>query len=425
MSADRSVTAHFVRTYTVHVRAQPLVGGTVTGGGTYDAGARATIAATPEAGYRFVAWSGGCGTTTPCAFTVNGNNFFIARFVRIWTLTTSASPSGGGSVSGGGVYDDGTDVTVTATPNRASPNRGYRFDRWSGACTGSGACSVTMSADRSVTAHFVLTYTIGVRAQPARGGTVTGGGTYDVGTRVTITATPKPGYRFDIWAGRDRCYVRTPTGSSCTFTVTGLRYYTARFLPVFTLTTTADPSGGGTITGGGTYDSGTDVTVTANPNSGYRFDRWSGDCTGSGTCSVTMSVARSVTAHFIRARTLTATADPPAGGTVTGGGTYDVGTDVTVTASPNAGYRFARWSGDCTGTGACSVTMSADRSVTAHFTRTWTLTTSASPSGGGESPAPGRTTRARASLSPPPPTAATPSTAGRATARDRGPAPSP
>ena len=379
MNADRSVTAHFVRTYTVHVRAQPLVGGTVTGGGAYDAGARATIAATPEAGYRFEAWSGGCGTTTPCGFTVNSNGFFIARFVRIWTLTTTASPSGGGTVTGGGVYDDGTDVTVTA-----NPNRGYRFDRWSGDCTGT-TCSVTMSANRSVTAHFVRQYTVHLRVQPLRGGTATGAGTYDAGTRVTITATPKPGYGFDIWGGRPRspCYDRTLTGSSCTFTLNGPRIFQVRFLPIFTLTTSADPSGGGTVTGGGTYFTGTDVTVTANPSSGYRFDRWSGDCTGSGACSVNMSADRSVTAHFIRAWTLTATADPPAGGTVTGGGTYDAGTDVTVTASPNAGYRFARWSGDCTGSGACSVTMSADRSVTAHFTRTWTLTTSASPSGGG------------------------------------------
>ena len=58
---------------------------------------------------------------------MNGNRFFVARFVRIWTLTAAADPSGGGSVSGGGTYDDGTDVTVTATPGS-----GYRFDRWSG-----------------------------------------------------------------------------------------------------------------------------------------------------------------------------------------------------------------------------------------------------------------------------------------------------
>ena len=132
--------------------------------------------------------------------------------------------------------------------------------------------------------------------------------------------------------------------------------------------------------------------MTATANSGYRFDRWSGACTGTGTCSVAMTAARSVTAHFTRTYTLTTAASPSGGGTVSGGGTHDSGTDATVTATANSGYRFDRWSGACTGTGACSVTMSANRSVTAHFIARYALTTSASPSGGGRSAAGARTT---------------------------------
>ena len=80
-----------------------------------------------------------------------------------------------------------------------------------------------------------------------------------------------------------------------------------------------------------------------------------------------MNADRSVTAHFVRTYTLTTTADPSAGGTVSAGGTHDSGDTATVTATPNSGYRFDRWTGACTGSGTCSVTMSADRSVTAHF----------------------------------------------------------
>ena len=80
-----------------------------------------------------------------------------------------------------------------------------------------------------------------------------------------------------------------------------------------------------------------------------------------------MNAARSVTAHFIARYTLTTSADPSGGGSVTGRGTYDSGANVTVTAAPDPGYRFDRWSGACTGSGACSVTMTANRSVTAHF----------------------------------------------------------
>ena len=67
---------------------------------------------------------------------------------------------------------------------------------------------------------------------------------------------------------------------------------------------------------------------------------------------------------------LSTNASPAAGGTVTGGGTYNSGTVVTVAQSPNAGYAFTGWSGDCTGTGACSVTMDAAKSVTANYGRT-------------------------------------------------------
>lgn len=40
---------------------------------------------------------------------------------------------------------------------------------------------------------------------------------------------------------------------------------------------------------------------------------------------------------------------------------------VTVTATPTGGYEFDHWSGDCTGDGACQVTMDGDKAVTAHF----------------------------------------------------------
>ena len=77
-------------------------------------------------------------------------------------LTTIASPAGDGTVAGGGFYNAGTAATVTATANT-----GFGFSNWSGACSGSGACSVTMSAPASVTANFAATsvqFTINVPA---------------------------------------------------------------------------------------------------------------------------------------------------------------------------------------------------------------------------------------------------------------------
>ena len=72
----------------------------------------------------------------------------------------------------------------------------------------------------------------------------------------------------------------------------------------YTLTTSVDPSGSGYVTlnpSGGTYAAGTQVTITAHPYSGYGFDFWSGDASGTST-SVTITIMesnKSVTAHFI------------------------------------------------------------------------------------------------------------------------------
>ncbi len=87
-----------------------------------------------------------------------------------------------------------------------------------------------------------------------------------------------------------------------------------------------------------------------------------------GTSSVetyTIAPYQSGTTH-----NLTVNSIPTAGGTTSPTGTNSIaaGTVVTVTESPASGYTFAGWSGDCTGTGTCSVTMDADKSVTANFT---------------------------------------------------------
>src|SRR6266850_1369260 len=158
--------------------------------------------------------------------------------------------------------------------------------------------------------------------------------------------------------------------------------------PSFTLTTGVSPSGAGTITPAtGKYDVGTQVTVTATANTGYEFTGWSGACTGTGSCTVTMTSDQSVTANFKLVQyTLTTGTSPSGAGTIApaSGGKYDHGTQVTVTAVANAGYQFTGWSGACTGTGPCSVSMTSDQSVTANFVvLQYTLTTGTNSSGAG------------------------------------------
>jgi len=123
---------------------------------------------------------------------------------------------------------------------------------------------------------------------------------------------------------------------------------------------------------------GTSVVLTATASAGSKFTGWSGPCSGTGVCKVTMSVARSVTAKFSLAKTLKVTKVGTGSGTVTSttpgitcGSTcsyaFILGTKVTLTAKPASGSKFAGWSGACSGTGVCTVTMSVARLVTATF----------------------------------------------------------
>jgi uncharacterized repeat protein (TIGR02543 family) len=85
---------------------------------------------------------------------------------------------------------------------------------------------------------------------------------------------------------------------------------TAVFKKIYTLTTSVDPAGGGSISvdpvGGGstspssgTYDAGSTVKLTATPASGYLFDHWEGDASGNvATVTITMDDNKSVTAIF-------------------------------------------------------------------------------------------------------------------------------
>lgn len=163
-----------------------------------------------------------------------------------------------------------------------------------------------------------------------------------------------------------------PTAASCSGTP----------IQTFTLTTTATPSGSGNVTrspSATSYASGTVVTLTAVPASGFSFIGWSGAVTGSSSSvNVTMDANKSVTANFTQNQsntfTLTTTVNPSGGGSITrspNASTYASGTVVTLTAVPASGFTFNGWSGAVTSSSTTvNVTMTTNRSVTANFTST-------------------------------------------------------
>ncbi|SNR15434.1 InlB B-repeat-containing protein [Tenacibaculum jejuense] len=387
MDADKTITAIFSKIQ--HTLTTNATNGTITRNpvtptsGTYDFGTEVELTATPNAGYQFDGWSGDAtGNTNPLTITMDADKTITALFSKIQhTLTTNAT---NGTITRNpitptsGTYDFGTDVELTATPNA-----GYQFDGWSGDATGNtNPLTITMDADKTITAIFSkIQHTLTTNAT---NGTITRNpvtptsGTYDFGTEVELTATPNAGYQFDGWSGD-----ATGNTNLLTITMDADKTVTAIFSKIqHTLTTNAT---NGTITRNpvtptsGTYDFGTDVELTATPNAGYQFDGWSGDATGNtNPLTITMDTDKNITALFSKIQhTLTTNATD---GTITRNpvtptsGTYDFGTEVELTATPNAGYQFDGWSDDATGnTNPLTITMDADKTITALFSKTSNL----------------------------------------------------
>ena len=141
--------------------------------------------------------------------------------------------------------------------------------------------------------NFITAY---IHVSPTGGGTVLpfeGSAMKLEGSTDTLEAIPSDGYEFDHWSdGGSRIHDITWSGSSYSFTA----YFTKKAANKYTLTLKCSPSNGGTVSGGGTYNAGTSVRVSATPNFGWRFVRWS-DGMGQ-THSVTMNANKSLTAYF-------------------------------------------------------------------------------------------------------------------------------
>lgn len=227
-------------------------------------------------GSTFVGWvvqpttamASGCGLSTICTVTMGAGDpnpppgllapvavtaEFIAAAPNTNPLTVLKTGTGQGAVtsSPAGVdcgprctasYPDTTLVTLTA-----HPAAGSTFTGWAGAgCTGTGACTVTMSAARTITA----TFTSQVQT---------------VALNVTVTGPVDSGG-----------VASSPHGIACPPSCTA------------------------------TYTTGSAVTLTATAVSGYAFQGWNGGgCTGTQPCTITLTSPQTVTAAFATARDTT------------------------------------------------------------------------------------------------------------------------
>ena len=156
--------------------------------------------------------------------------------------------------------------------------------------------------------------------------------------------------------------------------------------PVAEYALSVDQTGNGTIVTApqqATYAFGTQVTLTAEPATGWRFVEWAGDASSTDNpFIVTMNGAKSIVAHFepleVKEYFLITEIEGEGEVTRSAPGPYASGSQVTLTAEPVAGWRFMEWTGDASGTdNPFTVTMTSDKFITAHFEQiTYTLTTS-------------------------------------------------
>jgi len=219
-------------------------------------------------------------------------------------------------------YEEGTKVTLTA-----SPSEGSLFVSWKGCETGGAIgrqCTVTMDKSKTVVAKFIQAYDVTV----ARKGSGLG----------KVSSSP----------GGVLCL------SNCSQTTAA-------------------------------FKEATNVTLTATPSKHFTFTGWSGDCEGTGTCVLSaLSADKSVEAEFTEVAKFDLAVFKAGGGQgtvksnlagINCGATCSVmasayyeGDVVELTATPGKGSTFGGWSGGgCSGTGTCKVTMSEVQEVEAEF----------------------------------------------------------
>ena len=161
-----------------------------------------------------------------------GNKTYYAKWVKVWTVTVTAE--GGGTVSGGGTYEEDSTVTVTATPNG-----GYRFARWTEngvQVSTSTSYAFTLTGDRSLTAEFarnsnssgasIATYPV-IVADTEHGAVTVSHKEASRNTPITITVTPDAGYALAeltvTGSGGDAVELRDQGGGVYTFPMPSAR----------------------------------------------------------------------------------------------------------------------------------------------------------------------------------------------------------
>ncbi|MDO9275603.1 MAG: ice-binding family protein [Lutibacter sp.] len=290
-------------------------------------------------------------TITGASFTVSANGTLVAGTVTYSNLTATFTPSS--------LLDEDTEYTGTIT-TLAKDERGNALQEnyvWT-----------------FVTVLPLPEFSVAVSSNPSIGGLTAGAGIFDQGTAVTVTAIPNVGYTFTNWTDNG---IVVSTSANYTFVLIGDRTLVANYTLIppaqFAVNTSALPVAGGSTTGSGSFDVGSNVTVTATANVGYTFVNWTlagVQVSTNANYTFVLNANTTLVANFVVSTyTLNVTAQNGSVVINPDNLTYNNGDNVVLTATPNSGYQFTSWSGDATGTNnPLTVLMDGNKNITANFT---------------------------------------------------------
>ena len=245
-------------------------------------------------------------------------------------------------------------------------------------------------------------YTLTTSVDPAGGGTVTAPTTYVYDQGLAVVATPNAGWQFVNWTG-DTGNLVDPLSASTSIKnpTTANTTVQANFAKItYTLTTSVDPAGGGTVTAPTTYAYDQGLSVVATPNAGWQFVNWTGVGAGNLVSTASPSTAiinptfadADIQANFVHIEySLTVNLSGVfASGTVIKSPdkpTYHYGDIVTLRAVdtyPGPGSIFKAWGGDAAGSDyTVDIIIDTDKTVTATFSATYTLSIEKAGTGAG------------------------------------------
>jgi hypothetical protein len=395
-----------VQQYTITLISNPTAGGTTTGSGTYYEGAVATITATPNAGYSFIGWSfeiGGEIIETAASLSIYADDYvlyanFQLQTVTQYTVTLISNPTAGGTTIGGGTYNEGAFVAMIAMPNA-----GYDFIGWSFQMGGAIVASAPTIYINGIDNDYIL-YANFEAAICTENAVITPTSSWQNASG-SIAANGKYIYKFSAVAGEnysfntcdigsanfdsefyfynnncenigyvdsgDACFgysyaaatvwncptsgdyylkIKSYDGTAGNFT---LAYRLGEIVTQYTVNIISNPANGGTTTGTGIYNEGAAVTMTAVPNAGFDFIGWSFSIGGEILFTEQIISISSIDDNYVlyanfqshtSTVTIYASAYPNTTyGSVIGAGEYNLGEQVTLTATPNAGYIFYGW----------------------------------------------------------------------------------